>query len=248
MSVLRAELLKVLTTRLLLWFALGLVAFVALVVSIHVGSTDRLSLATESTQKSVLQAAGLAAVAAALVGSILVTTEYSHGTINQSFLAVPVRARLLAAKLATALLVTAGLAIAAALATVVVAAIWFEGRGEVLQLDATTLTPLFGALAASALAGGIGLGVGTLLRRQTATTVLILVWLLVGENIIGLIPGAARYAPGHVLAGVVVAHEHSSASTLALWPAVLVALLYLVLFCAAGFVAVARSDVPSGGE
>ena len=248
MNVLRAELLKSATTRLLFWFGLGLVAFLGLVVSVHVGSSDRFSLATESTQRSVVEAAGLAAVAAVLVGALLVTTEYNHGTINQSFLAVPARERLLAAKLAAALLVSAALAVIACFATLVIGAIWYEGRGEALQLDGTTLPPLLGAVAGSVLAGAIGLGLGSLLRRQTAATVLILLWLLIGENIMGLIPGAARYAPGHVLAAVVVAHRHGVPDALAFGPAVLVGLLYAVALCAAGFTVVARSDVPSTGD
>jgi ABC-type transport system involved in multi-copper enzyme maturation permease subunit len=246
-NVVRAELVKALTTRLLLWFALGLVGFLGLVVSIHVGSSDRFSLATESTQRSVVQAAGLAAVAAVLVGALLVTTEYNHGTINQSFLAVPARERLLAAKLVAALLVTAALAVVGAFATVVIAAIWYEGRGETLVVDGTTLPPLLGSVGASVLAAAIGLGLGTLLRRQTAATVLVLLWLLIGENIIGLIAGAARYAPGHVLAAVVVAHRQGTPDALGLWPAVIAGLVYGAALCAAGFVVVSRSDVPSTG-
>jgi ABC-2 type transport system permease protein len=243
----RAELLKAVTTRLLLWFGLGLIGFLVLVVSVHVGSSDRLSLATESTQRSVFAAAGLAAVVGVLLGSLLITTEYNHGTINQTFLAAPVRERLLGAKLAAAVLVVAAVAAAAALATLLIAELWFQGRGESLRLTGTTLGPLLGAVAASALAAAIGLGLGAIVRRQTATTVLILLWLLIGENVIALIPHAARYAPGHVIAGVVVAHAHGTNDALALWPAVLMSLLYAAILCAVGFALVARTDVPGTG-
>ena len=47
MNALRAELLKAVTTRLLLWFGLGLLAFLLLVLSIHIGSHDLLSLSPE---------------------------------------------------------------------------------------------------------------------------------------------------------------------------------------------------------
>ena len=247
MSVVGAEVLKAVTTRLLLWFGLGLVGFLALVVSIHIGTSDRFALATESTQRDVFQAAGLTAVVAVLVGSLLVTTEYNHGTINQSFLAVPVRGRLLAAKLGVAVAVGAALAAAAAAVTLLLAELWYAGRGATLDLGRAALTPLLGTLGASVLAAAVGLGLGALLRRQTATTVAILLWLLIGENVIALVPGAARFAPGHVLAAVVVAHRHSSADTLAVWPAVSVAILYALVFCAAGFAVVAKADVPAAG-
>jgi ABC-2 type transport system permease protein len=247
-SELHAEVLKAVTTRLLLWFGLGLLGFLTLVVSIHVGTSDRLSLATASTQRDVFQAAGLTAVVAVLVGALLVTTEFSHGTINHSFLAVPVRERLLAAKLVVALLAGAAFAVAAGAVTLLLAELWYSGRGETLHLGGGTVTPLAGTLGASVLASAVGMGLGTLLRRQTATNVLILLWLLIGENVIAVVPHAARYAPGHVLAAVVVAHEHGSPDTLAVGPAVLTALAYAAVLCLAGFVLVARSDVPSTGD
>jgi ABC-type transport system involved in multi-copper enzyme maturation permease subunit len=248
MNLFRAELLKAVTTRLLLWYGLGLLAFLTFVVSTHIGTENRFNLTTESTQQSVFQAAGLAAVTAALLGTVLMASEYNHGTINQSFLAAPVRERLLAAKLAAAILVAGALAVVADVATLLIAEIWYGARGLTLHLDGATLKPLLGAVGASMLAAGIGAGVGALLRRQTSSIVVILLWLLIGENVIAFIHGAPRYAPGHVIAAVVVARGHGSNDTLAVWPAVLLALAYVVILCAAGFVAAARSDVPGSGE
>jgi len=246
-NVLRAEVLKALTTRLLLWFGLGLVGFLALVVSIHIGTSDRFALTTESTQRDVFQAAGLTAVVAVLVGSLLVTAEYNHGTINQSFLAVPIRERMLTAKLGVAAAAGAVLAVAAGAVTLILAEVWYAGRGETLDLGGGTLTPLLGTLAASVVAAAVGMGLGAVLRRQTASTVVILLWLLIGENVIALVPGAARYAPGHVLAALVVAHRHSSADTLGFGAAAAISLLYAAALCAAGFAVVRRSDVPATG-
>src|SRR5262249_58458185 len=104
MNALRAELLKARTTRLLLWFGLGLLAFLVLVLSIHIGSHDPASLRELSTQRSVFAFAGLTAVIAILIGAILITAEYAHGTINQRFLAVPARGKLLLAQLSAPLL------------------------------------------------------------------------------------------------------------------------------------------------
>src|SRR5213076_646133 len=73
MNALRAELLKAGTTRLLLWFGVGLVAFLVLVLSIHIGSQDPASLRELSTQRAAFGFAGLTAVIAILIGTILVT-------------------------------------------------------------------------------------------------------------------------------------------------------------------------------
>src|SRR5205085_1687217 len=71
MNALRAELLKAVTTRLLLWFGLGLLAFLVLVLSIHIGSHDLQSLGERSTQRTTLAFGGLAAIVAVLIGSLL---------------------------------------------------------------------------------------------------------------------------------------------------------------------------------
>ena len=249
MNAFRAELLKATTTRLLLWFGLGLLAFLVLVLSIHIGSHDPGSLREPSTQRSTFAFAGIASIVAVLIGSLLVTAEYAHGTINQSFLAVPVRARLLAAKLAAGIVVVFVLAALADLATLVLSELWYRGRGASLHLGSYTLAPFLGAVGASILAGGIGVGLGALIRRQTGTIVVILLWLLIGEGVISAAGDSARFAPGHVLGAVVAAHRISNAGDmLAVWPAVVVGLVYVAIFCGLGFLAVAGSDVPSRGD
>jgi ABC-2 type transport system permease protein len=248
MKALQAELIKAVTTRLLLWFGLGLLAFLLLVLSIHIGSEDVEHLSELSGQRSTFEVAGLAAVVAVLVGSVLVTAEYAHGTINQSFLAVPVRPRLLAAKLGAVVLVVFAIAVLADAATVLIAELWYEGRGLTLHLDSDTLAPLLGAAGASVLAAGIGFGIGALLRRQTGSIVAILLWLLIGEGVISAAGDSARFAPGHALGAVVAAHADGSRDVLGVWSAAIVGLLYVAGFCAAGCLAVLGSDVPSSGD
>ena len=102
MNTFLAELVKARTTRLLFWYAVGLAAFLTLVVSIHVATGQRFDLEQASSQRSLFAASGLVAVLAVLIGIVLLASEYNHGTINQSFLAVPNRLRLLLAKLVAA--------------------------------------------------------------------------------------------------------------------------------------------------
>jgi ABC-2 type transport system permease protein len=247
-NAVRAELVKATTTRLLLWIGLGLLAFIVLVVSVHLGTTAPSDVDTASDQRSLLETAGLAAVLAALVGSILITTEYVHGTINQTFLTVPQRPRLLAAKLAAVAIVGGALAVLAVIATFVTAALWFLGRGIHFHLGGGAWLPLLGAIAAAVLTAGMGLGLGSILRRQTASTVLILLWLLIGENVLATIKGTGPYYPGFAAAGVVAARGHATDQTLAFGPALLICLLYVAALCGAGFAIVTRTDVPSSGD
>jgi len=248
-NLLRAELLKALTTRLLLWYSLGLLAFLTLVISTRIGSDRRESLEQVSTQRSILEHAGLAPVFTALLGAVLLTTEYAHGTINQSFLAVPKRPRLLAAKLAAIVLAAFAFAALSDGLTLLIAKLWYAGRGITLDLGADhVLVPLLGAVGASVLAAVIGVGLGALMRRQTATVTAILVWLLIGETAIGAIGDGARFAPGHALASVVSAHTNGGGNTLGIWAAAATAAVYAAIFVVAGGLAMIGSDVPSSGD
>jgi hypothetical protein len=218
------------------------------VLSTRIGSDNVFNLDTPGTQRSLMETAGLAAVFAVLVGTVLVTAEYAHGTINQSLLAVPDRVRLLGAKLGAAVLIALVLAAIAGVLTLAISRLWYEGRGVSLELGGGTTTPLLGALGASALAAAIGTGVGALLRRQTTAVVLILVWLLIGEAAIGAIGEGARYAPGHVIASVLVAHQEGRGNMLGVWAAAAAALVYAVAFLALGLFTVLGSDVPTSGD
>jgi ABC-type transport system involved in multi-copper enzyme maturation permease subunit len=248
MNALRAELVKATTTRLLLWYAVGLLGFLVLALSIHIATDDPGNLAELSAQRSIFEVAGLVAVVAVLIGAVLMTGEYAHGTINQSFLAVPARERLLAAKLGAVLLVVLALAVLTDVATLVIVELWFRGRGVTLHVGSGTIAPLLGALGASLLAGAIGLGLGALLRRQTGVIVAILLWLLIGEAVINAAGSVARYSPGHVLGAVVGAHAAGSHDSLAVWAAVAAGLVYAAVFCAAGLLATLGSDVPTSGD
>ena len=130
-------------------------------------------------------------------------------------------------------------------ATLVISELWYQGRGLTLHLGSGTLAPFLGAVGASMLAAGIGVGVGALFRRQTGAIVAILLWLLIGEGVISAVGDASRFAPGHALAAVVAAHSTGSRDMLAVWPAAVVGLLYVAIFCGAGFLVVIGSDVPS---
>ena len=77
---------------------------------------------------------------------------------------------------------------------------------------------------------------------------MILLWLLIGENVLALIRGAVRYGPGHAVAGIVAAHARSTAQMLAFGPAVVLSSLYAAVLCGVGFVLVSRADVPSSGD
>jgi hypothetical protein len=76
---------------------------------------------------------------------------------------------------------------------------------------------------------------------QTAAIVIVLIWLLVGEPLVG-IADVQQYAPGHVVASVVEAGNQSS-ELLSFGAGIAVALLYLAIAGTLGAAVLRRTDV-----
>jgi ABC-2 type transport system permease protein len=240
--LIRAELVKLSTTRLFLWPGLLIVALSAFVTSTTILANDAAEVATLSQQRSIAQFAAVGAIIALIVGIVLAAGEYTHGTIAHTFLVTPVRGRVVAAKLIAGAIVGVLVTGFAEVVTWGIAAAWISGKSLPFFLDDRSILKTYlGILGAGVLAAAIGVGLGAFLRRQTAAIVLSLIWLLVGEPVLS-IAGAQQYAPGHAVAAVAVAGSRSS-ELLAFWPGLLVALVYVVVLGAAGTVAVDRSDV-----
>ena len=122
---------------------------------------------------------------ALILGALSVTTEYRHGSIASTLLVEPDRPRLLAAKLIAASAVGAAIGVLVELLSLGIEAVILPTRdismdlgfGEFLKLVA-------GMAAAGALITALGVGVGALIRRQTAAIVGVLVYLFVIETIL----------------------------------------------------------------
>ena len=241
-GLVRAELLKIRTTRLLLWLGLLILGLSVFVVSVTVAATDTLDLARQSQQRSIVQFAAISAVVSVILGIVVGAGEYVHGTIDHTFLVTPVRERVVAAKLLAAAVAGAALAAFAELVTWPIAAAWISSKPVPFKLTThPILTAYLGILAAAALSGAIGVGLGALLRRQTAAVVLTLIWLLIAEPVLAL-SGIQGFVPGHAIAAVVDAGSHGE-HVLGFWAGLLLSLGYATAFSAIGAYAVVRSDV-----
>ena len=73
-----------------------------------------------------------------LMGALIVTTEYRHGTITLAFLSTPVREKVIAAKAAAAVIVSALLVLPAVVLPVVIAGIWVGGRDDYGSVGTST--------------------------------------------------------------------------------------------------------------
>jgi ABC-type transport system involved in multi-copper enzyme maturation permease subunit len=237
-----AELLKVRTTRLFLWLGLLTLALEALVISLHVAQDSLSSLAEPKQQRVVVSIAAVSALISLILGVVASAGEFAHGTIGQTLLVAPVRERVAAAKLVAGALAGAALAVVACVFAWGLAAILLSARSVTLHLGSGhALRLALGTIIAAALTGAFGIGFGALLRRQTAAIVIALVWLLVGEPLLG-VAGAERYGPGHVVATVVEAGNQGS-DLLRFGAGLGVALVYVAIAGVLGAVSLARSDI-----
>jgi ABC-type transport system involved in multi-copper enzyme maturation permease subunit len=194
---LRAEVLKVRSTRTTLGLVLGLLALVLLIVVLTGLLSDAVALSTRDNQVSLFATGGVSLIFSALAGVLLVTSEYRYGTIRPTFLFTPRRARVVSAKLGAGLLtglLFGAVSIAIALG---VGSLILSGRGIHSQVSGGEFALLAaGGLASIALRGAFGVGLGAIVRNQVGAVIGLLAWdFVVNGLLFGLAPSVGRFMP-----------------------------------------------------
>ncbi|MGV9519123.1 ABC transporter permease subunit [Streptomyces griseus] len=135
----------------------------------------------------------VAQMLAAVVGALVVTGEYSSGTIRTTFAAVPGRTTVLVAKAALVAGVMYVLALASCTAAYLVGdALLPDGR----YAQGEPLPALFGIAASFAVAAVLGLAVGTLVRHSAGAVTTVIGLLLLPSLFGPLFGDAERWIAG----------------------------------------------------
>ncbi|MFI7469322.1 ABC transporter permease [Nonomuraea sp. NPDC049646] len=198
----RAEFRRLLATR--MWWGLPLTAVLlggGLIGLLAVVGPENFEppmpgLDTEAGVRAVLGFLGFTAFVPAAVGTLAVTSEYRHRTVNFTFLFAPDRWRVLVAKLVA--YAVAGLAYGLVLAGAAGAALFgvAAARGAELGLPAGTIVALLARLGvAMAVYVVLGVGVGALIRNQVAALCVVIGYLYGGELALIMIPGVRELYP-----------------------------------------------------
>jgi ABC-2 type transport system permease protein len=241
--VVRAEVLKLRTTRTFWALAGSSLGLTLLTLILTLALTDRF---TEEDALSAISSAGFAGLMVLVLGVVYAAGEYRHGTIASTLLVTPNRLRVASGQaIACAIM---GFAIAAVSVAVAMAIglPWLSVKdaptlpaGELLELGAGNI--LYGTLA-----GAFGVAMGALLRNQVAAVVLVLVILFVIDPLIGaLVPENEKYS----LTGVGTAMSGGSAEDigadelLPVWQAVLLWSAYTAALLIAAAQLTSRRDV-----
>ena len=221
----RAELLKIRSTRTTIGLILGMIALILLFTLLTGLLSHPDGLAGKEDQRQLLSLSSFTAVFSALAGVLLVTSEYRYGTIRPTFLFNPVRSRVLTAKAVAGAL--AGLAFGV-LGEVIGWAVGYAilaGRGITVVLSGGDILLLtLGGLVGAALWGAIGASLGAIIHSQVGAVIALLAWgLVVDDLLFGLVPSVGRFTPtraADALIGLRVQHLLSpgaGAITLVAW-------------------------------
>jgi ABC-2 type transport system permease protein len=206
--LLRAEALRLGTTRTYWLLAAGVTALIAAGSAATAGASS--FSGGVSPARSVLAIAGLAQTVALVAGALSVTGEFRHRTITPAVLITPRRTPLLVAKLI--IMAAAGLVFglaATGLATAITLPL-LAARHIPAGLSGTQAAAIVaGGGAATALAAALGIGIGAIIRNQVGAIVTVLALLYVAEPLLGFIPHAGTAVQKYGLDGLAAAATHT---------------------------------------
>jgi ABC-type transport system involved in multi-copper enzyme maturation permease subunit len=249
--LIRAEFRKLFTTRLWLWLLLGSIGLTVLYASLAIAFGDDPGnptppLASPPGQRTVFSVGQGASTLVAVLAAIGLTGEFRHRTVTPTFLATPRRGLVVLAKLVTYGLIGAAYAVICIGATVAVALPWLATKGIRIDLTGNGIPQtLAGLVAAVAIFGLLGVGLGALLREQAATVVGLLVYLFIVEPLVTRIPSLSDwtvYLPG-AAANALTQVAQSNQHFLEPWQGGLVLAGDGLVFAVAGTFLAVRRDV-----
>lgn len=242
-ALLRAEWIKLTTTRAAVGLGVGAAAVAGLGATSTILSANPEDLARPVHDQHFFMLASVnLAMFALVMGIRTFTDEFRHGSVVPTLLVTPNRRNVVAAKVATS--GAAGVVSAAVAQAVMLtlAVVLIEAKGAEATVGSRDLAAMGGLLIASGLWAAMGAAVGAVVRHQVAAVVGGLVWVLLVENLgAGLLGDGGRFLPGQAAHGLAQASQAGTLLAPAAGGVVLVA--YAVAGAAAAVVRMARTDV-----
>jgi ABC-type transport system involved in multi-copper enzyme maturation permease subunit len=245
--LLRSEFLKLRTApRTTLGLTLGLLAITVLGAG-SIASSASGEFGSNSAVWDLMELVSISAVFTLILGILIITWEYRHGTITPTFLAAPRRERVMAGKVLTAFVVGVILAALCLGLALAIAALWLSG----LDVERGQWELAGRILLGAGLWSVFGLGIGAAIQSQVGTIVSALIWFLLVENILSVIPRVERvsdYLPGAAIDRFISTSSLRedpgvASSAYGIWGAALLVTAYVVGALVLGTLLVQRRDV-----
>jgi ABC-2 type transport system permease protein len=186
----RVELLKMTSTRLSYGLLAGSAGLTLLWTTLQASQAGKPNgpapLSGPAGQTSIITGGAWGLILAAVLGVIISSGEFRHHTATQTYLAVPARNRVLAAKAAVGALAGAVFGLVGYVITYVIGASFTAAHGYRVVIGAGTLADWgLGHVVGGALLGVLGVVAGALVRSQLAAVIGVFVWILIIESLIG---------------------------------------------------------------
>ncbi len=191
-ALLRAELLKLRTTRTFAALVAAALALSLLVVVLTAVIEDGL----EEEDVRMLFAADFSSLFILLLGIMGMAGEWRHRTITSTILAAPDRLRLLGAKTLSYAVAGVVLSLIVTVTIMAVGTLILSSRGETTVGIGDLADVLWRNLTVAALLGALGVCIGGLVRNQVVAIIGLLVFSFALEPaIFGLAPEVGRFGP-----------------------------------------------------
>ena len=244
-ALIRAELLKLSTTRMFWGIALTTVALAPATVALAILQPQpAVPLDSADGVRSVIAAASSGTLVLLVFGILITAGEFRHRTATSTFLITADRRKVVRAKLAAAGITAICLTILSSVVALAVALPWLSARGvRVGSYSGQIAAAVGGAMLAGVVYGLVGVGFGAIVRNQTAAITAALLWSTLGEGLlIDHAPAMGRWLPGgasNALTGMATPHG----SLLPMWGAAVLFTGYGLAFAVAGLQTITRHDV-----
>ena len=237
-----SELRKMRSTRTNLGLLAGMIGLILLTVLLNGFITKKPELADLKNQYAVLSAGTAAALFAALIGVMAITSEFRHGTIRPTFVVTPHRSRVITAKVLASLLMGVLFGLAAIGLSLGLGYAILAARGITLELGTSRILWLvLGTPVLTAVWAALGVGFGAVIRNQVVAVIGLILWTMIVENLLtGLVPSVGGYTLMGASSAIIADPADYVLSAAAGGPLLLG---YVAAFVAAGALLVARRDV-----
>ncbi len=244
LRLVKGELRKLVTTKILLGFLLALVVIAAIDAAAVAFGTDmdgsKAFISTAQDQVSLMAFGFNAMIGTALFGAIAVAREYGHSTVVPMFLTSPRRHRAVLAQLTAVLIAGAVLGLIGEAMIVTAVALALPSTEFAFLASAGAISRLMAASMLAGMVGAVlGAGIGALIRNLGgAVTVTVLMLFIAPGMAVQLVNESASWMPTTVLSVVSGVTTETSVGA-----ALLALALWALLPAAAGLMAVQRRDV-----
>ncbi|GLX01701.1 ABC transporter permease [Microtetraspora sp. NBRC 16547] len=257
-GLVRAELLKLTTTR--LWWVMLLVTLflIGVNLAVFIGFAGNPqgglpALDTPEWGQLALSAGSSGKIFVMILGVVMLTSEYRYQTITGTFLTTPQRGRVIAAKLLAGLIVGALFALAVLIFTalIVIPTVLIAG-GELSLTELRVPQIGLGTVASLALYAILGIALGALVRNQIAGIVGAVAWAYVIESVFLAIPAlqvVGKWFPGGAAQALMNIDVNTGMNTgmgtdmLPPWGGAIVLVGYAVVFAVVASATTVRRDI-----